>query len=160
TIVLTTHYLEEAEELADRIGLIDKGKILVVADKHELIQRYGEKTLRLVLAHSITTVPPSLAALGATLEPGGASLTVKQPLSAEVGSILGEVAAAGLAVRDVETRRTGLLEVYEQILHGDEKAPTADRGATGKSAVAADSKDAPGDSKDAAPDSKDAPPDS
>jgi ABC-2 type transport system ATP-binding protein len=116
TIVLTTHYLEEAEELADRVGLIDKGKILLVEPKDRLFARFGEKTLRLVLADKLAAIPPPLAARGAALAEDGTVLTLTQPLADELGPILGEVAAAGLAVRDVETRRTGLQEIYVKLL--------------------------------------------
>ncbi len=118
TIVLTTHYLEEAEELADRVGLIDKGKILLVEPKDRLLARFGEKTLRVVLAERLDTIPPALAARGAALTEEGRVLTLTQPLAQELGPILGEVASAGLAVRDVETRRTGLHEIYVKLLRG------------------------------------------
>src|SRR5512133_540079 len=68
TIVLTTHYLEEAEELADRVGVIDRGRLLVVEDKVALLRRHGARTLRLAVAAPLAEVPPPLARLGGHLE--------------------------------------------------------------------------------------------
>jgi ABC-2 type transport system ATP-binding protein len=118
TIVLTTHYLEEAEELADRIGLIDRGRILLVEEKRTLLRRLGEKQLRLELAAPARALPPALAARGARLDAEGTSLSIRLPIAAEVGAILAEAQAAGLHVRDVETARTGLQEIYVKLLRG------------------------------------------
>src|SRR5512142_3181707 len=70
TVVLTTHYLEEAEELADRIGVIDRGRLVLVEEKGARRRRHGAKTLRLSVARTLAEVPPALAALGARLEEG------------------------------------------------------------------------------------------
>jgi ABC-2 type transport system ATP-binding protein len=118
TIVLTTHYLEEAEELADRIGLIDKGRILLVENKDDLMRRFGEKRLRLELTAPAAEIPASLAARGARLESGGAAIALTLPLRDEIGPILVDVAAAGLAVRDVDSTRSGLGEIYVKLLRG------------------------------------------
>ncbi len=116
TIVLTTHYLEEAEELADRIGLIDRGRLLLVDRKDAVLARFGERTLRLVLGAPLAALPPSLASRGARLEEGGKAVAVSQSGEAALGPILADALAAGLEVRDVETRRTGLEEVYVRLL--------------------------------------------
>jgi len=116
TVVLTTHYLEEAEELADRVGIIDHGRLLVVEEKRSLLRRHGAKTLRLALAQPIATAPPPLAALGARLAPGGAALEVEIPPGAAAGPVLAAVAAAGLAVDDVDTRRTTLEDVFVRLV--------------------------------------------
>lgn len=122
TIVLTTHYLEEAEELADRIGMIDKGKILLVEDKERLLARLGQKTLRLLLGKPIAEVPDALAAgRTARLLEGGTVLEVSQPAEEELGPVLAQAISAGLHVRDVETRRTALQDIYVQLLAHDEK---------------------------------------
>jgi ABC-2 type transport system ATP-binding protein len=121
TVVLTTHYLEEAEELADRIALIDHGKLLHIEEKTALIARYGKRTLRLILTEPIAQVPPSFVARGATLVDGGAVLAVTQAISEELGGVLADAAAAGLQIRDVETRRTGLSEIYVQLV-GEKRA--------------------------------------
>lgn len=116
TIVLTTHYLEEAEELADRIGMIDQGKLLLVEEKQHLLARFGKTTLRLKLGERPAGMPPELGERGARFDPTGLVLELTQPTGEELGPILQEAARAGLVIRDVETRRTGLEEIYVQLL--------------------------------------------
>ena len=116
TVVLTTHYLEEAEELADRVGVIDRGRLLVVDDTRTLLSRHGTRTLRLSLAAPIATAPPSLAALGARLLEGGGAVEVEVPPGATAGPVLAAVAAAGLAIADVETRRPTLEDVFVRLV--------------------------------------------
>ena len=122
TVVLTTHYLEEAEELADRIGVIDRGRLVLVEEKDSLLQRHGAKTLRLVPARPLAAVPAQLAALGARLEEGGVAITVEVPVGGTFGPFLAAAAAAGVAVRDLETRRTTLEDVFV-LLVGREPTP-------------------------------------
>jgi ABC-2 type transport system ATP-binding protein len=116
TIVLTTHYLEEAEELADRVGVIDRGRLLVVEDKGSLLRRHGATTLRLVLARPIGEPPAPLRALGARAVSGGAALEIEIRAGAAAGPALAAVAAAGLEVADVETRRTTLEDVFVRLV--------------------------------------------
>ncbi|ACL64237.1 ABC transporter related [Anaeromyxobacter dehalogenans 2CP-1] len=118
TVVLTTHYLEEAEELADRVGVIDRGRLLALEGKAELLRQHGAKTLRLVLDVPRAVVPPSLAALGGKLEEGGAAVAVEVPAGEGFGPALRAAAAAGLGVKDVETRRTTLEDVFVRLLAG------------------------------------------
>ena len=116
TIVLTTHYLEEAEELADRVAVIDRGRILLVEGKDRLLDRQGGKTLRISLTAPIAALPGPLAALGARLEDGGGSIDVDAPPGGSFGPALAALAAAGLPVGDVETRRARLEDVFVSIL--------------------------------------------
>ncbi len=116
TIVLTTHYLEEAEELADRIGLIDHGRLLMVERKEAVLAQFGQRTIRLHLAEPVTAPPPALAARGAKVLDGGGVLELVMPALQELGPVLEEALAAGVRVRDVETRRTGLEEIYVELL--------------------------------------------
>ena len=116
TIVLTTHYLEEAEELADRVGVIDRGRLVVVEDKVTLLSRHGTRTLRLSFAAPLQAPPPALAHLGARLLDGGAALEVEVASGATAGPVLAAAAAAGLAVEDVETRRTTLEDVFVRLV--------------------------------------------
>ncbi len=116
TIVLTTHYLEEAEELADRVGVIDRGRLLVVEDKVALLRRHGARTLRLAIDGPAGVVPPPLAALGARLAAGGGALEVELPPGAAAGPVLAAAAAAGVGVLDVETRRTTLEDVFVRLV--------------------------------------------
>jgi ABC-2 type transport system ATP-binding protein len=116
TVVLTTHYLEEAEELADRVGVIDRGRLVVVEDKTTLLSRHGTRTLRLGLAAPLPAPPPALATLGARLVDGGAALEVEVASGATAGPVLAAAAADGLAVADVETRRTTLEDVFVRLV--------------------------------------------
>ena len=116
TIVLTTHYLEEAEELADRVGVIDRGRLLVVEDKVALLRRHGARTLRLGLARPVEGVPPPLAVFGARAVAAGGALEVELPPGAAAGPVLAAAAAAGLAVVDVDTRRTTLEDVFVRLV--------------------------------------------
>jgi ABC-2 type transport system ATP-binding protein len=119
TIVLTTHYLEEAEELADRVAVIDRGRILLVEGKDRLMERQGGKTLRISLTAPIAALPGPLLALGARLEEGGRAIDVEAPPGGSFGPALAALAEAGLPVGDVETRRARLEEVFVSILGGD-----------------------------------------
>jgi ABC-2 type transport system ATP-binding protein len=116
TIVLTTHYLEEAEELADRVAVIDCGRLVVVEDKGTLLSRHGTRTLRLALASPVSAPPAALVAVGARLADGGAALEVEIASGATAGPVLAAAAAAGLAVTDVETRRTTLEDVFVRLV--------------------------------------------
>jgi ABC-2 type transport system ATP-binding protein len=119
TIVLTTHYLEEAEELADRVGVIDRGRLLVVDEKEALLNRYAGKTLRATLASQLAALPPSLTALGARLEEGGRVVALFAEPGASFGPALAAFAVAGLSVQDVETQRMRLEDVFVQLLRGE-----------------------------------------
>jgi len=116
TIVLTTHYLEEAEELADRVGLIDKGRLLLIETKESLLRRFGERTLRLTLAEAPPELPPALQARGARLS--GHQIEVTQPQNQDLGPVLQDAVSAGLVVRDVETRRADLEDIYVRLIRG------------------------------------------
>lgn len=119
TIVLTTHYLEEAQELADRIGLIDHGRLLLVEEKRELMARLGRRTLSLRLSERLERVPRELQPKGAILREDGWTLEVTQPQGEELGSVLGLALGAGLGVRDLETRTTDLEEIYVELIAAD-----------------------------------------
>jgi ABC-2 type transport system ATP-binding protein len=130
TIVLTTHYLEEAEELADRVGVIDRGRLLVVDEKDALMHRYAGKTLHATLAQPLAALPPQLAALGARLEAGGRTVAIDAEPGASFGPALAAFALAGLSVQDVETTRMTLEDVFVALLRGErggERAAAAAR---------------------------------
>jgi ABC-2 type transport system ATP-binding protein len=132
TIVLTTHYLEEAEQLADRVGVIDRGRLLVVDDKPALLRRYGGKTLRATLAAPLAALPSPLAALGARLEDGGATVALSADPGASFGPALSAFAQAGLPVQDVETTRLRLEDVFVRLVRGAGDGSRADGGASGE----------------------------
>jgi len=116
TIVLTTHYLEEAEELADRVGVIDRGRLLVVEEKRALLSRHGTRTLRLSLATPLSEPPPSLAALAPRIVDGGQALELELPSGGTAGPALAAAGTAGLTVVDVETRRTTLEDIFVRLV--------------------------------------------
>jgi len=116
TIVLTTHYLEEAEELADRIGVIDLGRLLVVEEKDALLQRHGARTVRIALSRPVEAPPPALADLGARAVAGGRVIEVEVAAGSAAGPVLAAVVAAGLEVEDVDTRRTTLEDVFVRLV--------------------------------------------
>ncbi len=117
SIVLTTHYLEEAEELAERIAIVDHGKLLLTERKEDLLRRYSEKTLTISLTARLVTLPESLRTIGAQLAANGLSLSITAPPGEDLGRALAAVAAAGVAVRDVETHRARLEDIFVSLLH-------------------------------------------
>lgn len=115
TIILTTHYIEEAEAIADRVAVINGGQILLVEDKATLMRRMGKKELRLELREQIQAVPPALAAYDLCLEPNGSVLVYSFDASAErsgINRLLSDVAGAGLHLRDLQTRQSSLEEIF------------------------------------------------
>jgi ABC-2 type transport system ATP-binding protein len=118
TVVLTTHYLEEAEELADRVGVVDRGKLLVVDTTAGLLERHAAREMKAALAAPLAALPPALAALGVTLAADGRWLHARVKPGESFGSVLAAIAAAGIAVTDVETNRMRLEDVFVELLHG------------------------------------------
>src|SRR3954469_5784743 len=100
-LVLTTHYLEEAEELADRIGVIKNGQLLVVEDKRELIARHSKRTVRLALEQPVLELPPQLVHAGAALADGGSAVVLMPKVGELLAGPFAAVAAAGLRIADV-----------------------------------------------------------
>ena len=115
TIILTTHYIEEAEAIADRIGVINKGALLLVESTAQLMQRLGKKELQIDLAEPITEIPDSLAALPLEIGPDGCSLVYTYDTFAErtgITHLLADLAAAGLVLRDLQTRQSSLEDIF------------------------------------------------
>jgi len=117
TVVLTTHYLEEAEELADRIGVIKNGRLLVVEDKQELIARHSRRTVRLELEEPVLELPARLAQAGAALADGGSALILTSRMGEPLSAPLQAVAESGLRVADVQTREPRLETVILELLN-------------------------------------------
>lgn len=125
TIILTTHYIEEAEAIADRIGVINKGEILLVEDKKSLMQRMGRKALRIELSEPVADVPDALAAFDLSLDEDGAVLVYRYDTSAErtgIGRLMAVVSAAGLVVRDVATVQDTLEDIFVGLVTEKEDA--------------------------------------
>jgi ABC-2 type transport system ATP-binding protein len=112
TVVLTTHYLEEAEAMCDRIAILDKGEVVACDDKAALIGRLDEKQLTVTLAQALAAVPAELAALGARLD-GERRLVLRyRPSRARVGDLLDAVRRAGLTIADLATAEADLEELF------------------------------------------------
>jgi ABC-2 type transport system ATP-binding protein len=119
TIILTTHYLEEAEEMADRIGVISHGEIILVEDKAEVMRKLGEKRLRLQLQHPLGAVPPALGAYVLTLADGGAELVYTYDTRAErtgITSLLQDLARAQVTFKDLQTEQSSLEEIFVKLV--------------------------------------------
>ncbi|WP_299412785.1 ABC transporter ATP-binding protein [uncultured Sulfitobacter sp.] len=120
TIILTTHYIEEAEAIADRIGVIAAGEILLVEDKDKLMARMGKKELEVQLSETITEIPASLASDALRLSEDGTALVYTYDTRSErtgITKLLSEVAAAGLTLRDVVTRQSSLEDIFVDLVN-------------------------------------------
>jgi len=115
TIILTTHYIEEAEEMADRIGVINKGEIILVERKDELMRKLGRKQLILHLAKKLDTVPPELSAHNLALANGGSDLVFTYDTQAErtgVTALLAALNNADIRFRDLRTEQSSLEDIF------------------------------------------------
>ncbi len=119
TIVLTTHYLEEAEELADRVGIINEGRLLMVEEKQALLRRWGEKRLLVSFSEPLPALPEAARKVGATLSTDGRTLLYPEREGcAPGGDLLRALYTQGLPIRDVETRHSRLEDILLDILRG------------------------------------------
>ncbi|MBO9430814.1 ABC transporter ATP-binding protein [Sulfitobacter sp. R18_1] len=122
TIILTTHYIEEAEAIADRIGVIAKGELLLVEEKHALMARMGKKQLEVQLTEPITEVPLALQSPDVELSADGQSLIYTYDTNAErtgITKLLSKVAESGLVLQDVATRQSSLEDIFVDLLKED-----------------------------------------
>ena len=120
TIILTTHYIEEAEAMADRIGIINKGQISLVEEKDALMRRLGQKTLQIELAEAVEAVPEALSHLPLTAE-GGRLVYSYDSQSDHTGitGLLNEIRDAGLQMTDLQTRQSSLEEIFVSLVKED-----------------------------------------
>ncbi|MCQ0970853.1 ABC transporter ATP-binding protein [Paracoccus sp. TK19116] len=129
TIILTTHYLEEAEEMADRIGVINHGQLLLVKPKAELMGEFGKKRLTIELYEPLDAIPPEITADRALdLSEDGRSLGYDYDTRAErtgIARLLADLSGAGIKVRDVSTKQSTLEEVFLDLVDEDEHAQEA-----------------------------------
>lgn len=117
TIILTTHYIEEAEAIADRIGVIAKGDILLVEAKDALMSRMGQKSLHLQLSEPVTAVPDCLASYDLAISDGGLVYTYDtQCEHTGITKLLADVQAAGLRLCDIQTRQSSLEEIFVSLV--------------------------------------------
>ena len=115
TIILTTHYIEEAEDMADRIGVISKGKIILVEEKAELMRKLGKKQLMLQLQEKLDAIPETLAEWQLSLSQNGMDLTYTYDTQRErtgITKLLGELSQAGIRFRDLQTTQSSLEEIF------------------------------------------------
>ena len=115
TVILTTHYIEEAEEMADRVGVIDKGKLLLVEDKAALMRKLGKRELDLQLVEPLAAVPPELADWSPTLENDGRTLRYVFDATQErtgIPSLLGKLRDLNIAFKDLETSKSSLEDIF------------------------------------------------
>ncbi|QSQ20794.1 ABC transporter ATP-binding protein [Pyxidicoccus parkwayensis] len=123
TIVLTTHYLEEAEELADRVGIINEGKLLMVEDKATLLRRFGERRVVVTFEQPQTALSEAGRRFAASLSADGRTLTyVEREGCAPSGELLRALYSEGQPIADVETRRSRMEDVLIEILRGRPQA--------------------------------------
>ena len=121
TIILTTHYIEEAEEMADRIGVITKGRLLLVEDKTELMQKLGKKQVTLMLQEPLTAVPAALSDYELALSKDGNELTYTYDTRSESRGIVDfmkHVNDAGIQFKDLRTRQSSLEDIFVSLVEG------------------------------------------
>ena len=119
TIVLTTHYIEEAEAIADRVGVITGGSILLVEDKDKLMAQMGTKELQIDLQDEITTLPDSLSGYDLRLSADGRQLVYAYDTKAGrtgITGLLTDLSAAGLALRDLQTSQSSLEDIFVDLV--------------------------------------------
>lgn len=119
TIILTTHYIEEAEEIADRVGVIAKGELLLIEDKETLMHKMGEKQMTIELKEPVQVIPESLAEYQLQLSEDGQSLTYTYDTRAEhtgITSLLKAVNEAGLMLKDLKTTQSSLEDIFVKLV--------------------------------------------
>ena len=128
TIILTTHYIEEAEEMADRVGVIAKGELILVEEKNALMQKLGRKLLHLQLAEPLATVPPALAPWNPQLSDEGSTLTYEFDAKADrtgIPSLLAALRDEGIAFKDLDTKQSSLEDIFVGLIQQGRKEAAA-----------------------------------
>ena len=119
TIILTTHYIAEAEEMADRIGVINKGELIQLEDKVTLMRKLGKKQLTLTLQEPLAALPDGLQTQGLELAADGESLVYtydEQQERSGIGSLLAELGKAGIGFRDLQTKESSLEDIFVNLV--------------------------------------------
>jgi len=125
TIILTTHYIEEAEAIADRVAVINKGEILLVEEKSELMTRMGRKSLRIELTEPLKAVPEGVEEYHLELAPDGRALTYTYDTNAErtgITRLLQKLSERGVALRDLQTKQSSLEEIFVSLVKEEDAA--------------------------------------
>jgi len=126
TIILTTHYIEEAEEMADRVGVINSGRLILVDDKDSLMHKLGTKTLTVHLTQRLTAVPDALARWNLNLAHDGGDLEYLFDARAEesgVPALLADLGRLGIGYRDLSTRQSSLEDIFVGLVHAGDMSP-------------------------------------
>ena len=124
TIILTTHYIEEAEEMADRVGVISRGELILVEEKTALMKKLGKKQLTLNLQEPMTTIPPELSEWALALKADGAELEYVFDANAErtgVPSLLRKLSDMGIGFKDLNTRQSSLEDIFVGLVHNSSR---------------------------------------
>ena len=119
TVILTTHYIHEAEDMADRIGVINKGELILVEDKAELMHKLGKKQLTLQLHHALDAIPPALAGHHLALANGGSELVYTydtQGPRTGITGLLTDLAEAGIRFKDLDTTQSSLEDIFVDLV--------------------------------------------
>jgi ABC-2 type transport system ATP-binding protein len=130
TIILTTHYIEEAEEMADRVGVINKGQLVLVEETRELMRKLGKKALTLQLQEPLAALPTSLANYPLELSADRRELVYTYDAKTEHGDIaalLRQLSAEGVDFKDLQTKQSSLEDIFVSLVH----EPSSDRPAAG-----------------------------
>jgi ABC-2 type transport system ATP-binding protein len=120
TVILTTHYLEEAEELADRVGIINSGRLLLVENKVALMRRMGEKRVRITFDGPVRELPGALDGKAELSEDRRSLVVTERNGRPSAGEILRQLHAGGITVSEVDTRASRLEDVLIEILHSSD----------------------------------------
>jgi ABC-2 type transport system ATP-binding protein len=129
TIILTTHYIEEAEEMADRVGVISRGELIAIDDKSSLMAKMGKKTLDITLAETLPALPPELSDWNVELNDGGHMLRYQFDSHAErtgIASLMRRLGDLGIAYKDLSTHQSSLEDIFVELVH---RPRTAERAA-------------------------------
>jgi ABC-2 type transport system ATP-binding protein len=125
TIILTTHYIEEAEDMADRIGIISKGELIVVEDKDVLMRKLGKKQLTLTLRQPMTSIPAELNAWSLTLSDDGNALVYSfdtQEEESGIAAFLGKLGEHGIEFKDLRSSESSLEDIFVSLVHQPKRA--------------------------------------
>jgi len=121
TIILTTHYIEEAEEMADRVGVIDRGRLVLVEETATLMRKLGKRRLNIIVRPRMEVIPPALAGWPLWLEAGGERLVYDVDVNAPdtgISRLLRDLNAAGIDYMDLETSRSSLEDIFMSLVEG------------------------------------------
>ena len=128
TIILTTHYIEEAEEMADRIGVISKGELILVEDKHVLMRKLGKKQLTLQLQTPLQNLPQELSGLALELTDEGHALVYTFDTQTEetgIAALLKRLGELGIDFKDLHSSESSLEEIFVSLVHAGKQEASA-----------------------------------